>query len=337
MKYFFITLICCLTIKAGHAENVPLPTSILGIDDVITEFRTQWATKLVDLGKNYISTINPDSVYYTDSKAITCNNVINNPGERLAGIKYLSDKKDNELYEKVIYQGCNRETALVEEVVTKGTNLEPAKFSDLLKGKRTFDLKDNETFRSYRILNEVSEAVFSVQIEKVGNNKYVNYSILGQKFLSMIYEYTPTATNVVVSYYGYSVNYVRKFWRRNSTMNITNFTNKIFAKKSEMVVYLDGDGKAVSLTNFTNTFNDVILQGALDMITSIIEYHTYYFPETEATKSGNQNQRFLEQLRGAQTRLLTNTEINLVKNLLQEFINAAELGQIVDNRPKPSN
>lgn len=337
MKLFLILFGLFILSTLAHAENIQLPTSVLGVDDIISEFRTQFSTKLVDLGKNYISTFNKDSVYFTNSDVVVCNNIKNTPGERLGGISYMYKAGSSDLYEKVQYFGCNQETALIEEVTTVGTNLAPQKFSDIIKGKRSFDLKDNETSKIYKIKNELSEEIFTVYIEKKDNAKYVNYFFLGQKVLSMFYDYGANATSVVINYYGYSASYVRKFASWSFDRGFTPFTNRVYAKKGELVQYLDKENTPISLSNFVNMFNSTIMNLTVAKLSDIIEYHTYFFPMTEATKSGSQNQRFLEELRKAQTRLLTNSELNLVKNLLQEFINAAELGQITDNRPKNSN
>jgi hypothetical protein len=90
----------------------------------------------------------------------------------------------------------------------------------------------------------------------------------------------------------------------------------------------------MSLSNFINTFSKTVTERSLKTLSSIFKYHNYYFPPTEATKSGSQNQRLIDELRLNQNRLLANTDINLIKVFLLDLINAAELGQIIDNRPK---
>ena len=331
MKWLFLIIIFSVKL---HAENVPLPASVSGVDEIVSEFRDQLATKITDLGKNYISTITNESLIFTSSEALRCNGINNIVGERLSSIQYAYKKQNSSLCEKVTYTGCNSETSLIEQVTTTGSSLEPLKFSDIIKGKRSFDLKDNELSRYYKISNGDGDEIFSVIIEKKDNSKFLNFSILGQKFLTMNFEYKNDATRVVFTYFGYSASYSRRYSNWSMKNNFTEFSNTVVAKKAEFVTYLDKDGNRISLSNFITAFNQTVMDSAVKTIGSIIEYHTYYFPPTEATKTGSQSQRFIDEIRIAQNRITANTEINLVKKLLQDFINAAELGQIVDNRPK---
>jgi hypothetical protein len=316
-----------------YAENVPLPASVSSVDEIL-EFRNQLAVKLVDLGKNYISTMTNESLIFSNSEALKCNGINNIAGERLSSLQYSYKKQNLELTEKVIYTGCNSEVSLIEEVTTKGNNLEPLNFSDIIKGKRTIDLKDNESSRYYKISNGDGDEIFSVMIEKKDNSKFLKFSILGQKFLTMNYEYKVDSTRVVFTYFGYVASYSRRYSNWRMTNRLIEFTNTVLAKKGEFVTYLDTDGNRISLSNFINSFNKTVMDNTVNTISSILDYHTYYFPPTEATKTGSQSQHFIDQIRIAQNRLTTNTEISLVKKLLQDFITAAELGQIVDNRPK---
>ncbi|MDD4973225.1 MAG: hypothetical protein PHY93_02690 [Bacteriovorax sp.] len=332
MKILFLIII--LSTKL-HAENVPLPASVSGVDEIVSEFRNQFATKIIDLGKNYISTITNESLIFTNSEALKCNGGDNIAGEQLASIQYTYKKqKTAALLEKVTYTGCSSEISLIEEVTTTGTNLEPLKFSDIIKGKRSIDLKDNELSRYYKISNGDGDEIFSVIIEKKDNLKLLSFSILGQKFLTMNFEYKNNTTRVVFTYFGYNASYSRQHAGWSMKNNFTEFTNTVIAKKAEFVTYLDRDGNRISLSNFINSFNQTVMDSAIKTIGSIIEYHTYYFPPTEATKTGSQSQRFIDEIRVAQNRITANTEISLVKKLLQDLLNAAELGQIIDNRPK---
>jgi hypothetical protein len=51
-------------------------------------------------------------------------------------------------------------------------------------------------------------------------------------------------------------------------------------------------------------------------------------------QSGGQNEHLKEELRIALNRLQNNTELNLVKKQIQEYIDAAENGFLSDSRPK---
>lgn len=334
MKYLILlTLVWALSLKA---ETVPLPTSVLGVDDLVQELKGSFTTKISDLGKNYITHITDQIVTFTNSETMICNNVSHVVGEPLAKMQYSFQKNNLEFIEKAIYTGCNGETALVEDVVTKGTAPLPLPAKDFLAGKRSIDLKDNETYRLYRISNAASEEIFKVLIEGTNVGKTANFFILGQKFMSMVYEYQATLTRLTITYYGYNASYkVRNSgWTLNR--NFQPYTNVVVAYKGieDQVVYLDADNNRLSLANFLTWFNEGAIRPTISVLAKIIEFHTNFFPKTKTTQTGAQSQRLLEELRIAQNRLLNNTELNLVRNLLQEYMNAAEKGLIIDNRPK---
>lgn len=334
MKSFFAILSILIGTAAG-AQNVPLPASVPGADDIVSEFRTQIATKIVDLGKNYISTIRGNTLVFTNSEVMNCNEARHEAGDRLASIQYTYSLKGKQLIENVTYTGCNSQISLVEDVITEGENLAPLNFKDIIKGKRPVELADNETKRIFKISNGEGDEIFSVVSEKMGKEtQSVVFNLTQQKFLTVNYRYTPESTRAVMTFYGYDATYVRKYGRWNSRTKMDPFNVTALAKKDGSVNYFNNDGNLISLSSFVSIFNKTVMDTTVEVLEGIFEYHTYYFPKTESTKSGNQAQRLIDELRLAQNRLLANTDINLVKLLIQELINAAELGQITDNRPK---
>lgn len=333
MKSTF-ALLSFLIISAAGAQNVPLPASVPGADDIVSEFRTQIATKIVDLGKNYISTIRGNTLVFTNSEAMSCNDAHHEAGDRLASIQYTYVIKGKQLLENVTYTGCNSQISLVEDIITEGENLAPMNFKDIIKGKRPVELAENETKRIFKISNGEGDEIFSVVSEKGKDSQSVIFNLVQQKFLAVNYRYTPESTRAVMTFYGYEATYVRKYGRWGMRNKMDPFNVTAMAKKDGSVNYFNNDGHLISLSSFVSTFNKTVMDTSVEVLEGIFEYHTYYFPKTESTKSGNQAQRFIDELRLAQNRLLANTDINLVKLLIQELINAAELGQISDNRPK---
>jgi len=333
MKILSASLLFLLVTNAG-AENIPLPASVPGADDLVSEFRTQIVTKIVDLGKNYISTIRGNTLAFTNSDAMKCNEVTHEAGERLATIQYSYSQKGKQLLEQVTYTGCNSQISLVEDIITEGDNLAPMNFKDIIKGKRSIELAENETKRIYKISNGEGDEIFSVIAEKGSGTQTVNFKFIEQKFLAVNYRYSPESTRALLTFFGYEAAYVRKYGRWGMKNKMDPFNLTVLAKKEGDINYFNNDGQLISLSSFNSTFNKTIMDSTISTVSDIMEYHTYYFPKTDSTKSGNQSQRFIDELRLAQNRLLANTDISLVKILIQELINAAEIGQIIDNRPK---
>jgi hypothetical protein len=327
---FFLILFIFMT--GARAESVPLPSSVPGADEVVSEFRNQIMMKMVDLGKNYISTIRGNTLVFTNTDSMKCNDVKNEAGEHLASIQYTYSLRGKELLEQVSYTGCNSQISLVEDTITEGENLAPMDFKDIMKGKRPIELASSETKRIFKISNGEGEELFSVSAEKKENSQSVIFNILTQKFLEVNYQYSAETTRATLTFYGYEATYVRKHGRWGLKNRMDPFKLSVVSKKDGSVNYFNNDGNLISLSGFSH--NKSAMDSTIQTLEDIFEYHTYYFPKTESTKSGNQAQRLMEELRQAQTRLLANTDIALVKKLIQDLISSAELGQIIDNRPK---
>lgn len=318
------------------ADTVPLPTSVLGVDDIVEEFRGSLTTKIAALGKNYITKVTNQSVTYSSNEAYSCNGFLNQPGEPLAKIEYSNKTDNKQLIEKTTYTGCNNDVTLVEDVITRGENLSPLPMKKVLEGKRTIDLQDNETYRLYKLSNVEGDVLFQVLLEKTLKGKAINYYFLGQQILSMIYEYQATSTRLSITYFGYSIEYARKHAKWKYNYQFTPYLNVVLAStnKEDPIIYFDSNNNRLSLSGFITSFNEGIMKYTISTLAEIVQYHTMYFPKTATTQTGAQSQKFLEELRIAQNRLLNNIELNLVRNLLQDYVNAAEKGLIIDNRPK---
>lgn len=334
MKTLFLLL--CLLSPSLKAESVPLPPSVSGVDDIINEFRNTLVIKINELGKNFISTLSDKTIVFKNSTPLSCNGTNIVQGEPVSSMQYSFKKSAAELIEKSVYTGCGYDISLVEDVITRGGKLEPLKYSDFIKGKREFDLKDDESYRLYRVSNSENEEIFKMFIEKSGNSKVVEFFILGEKFLRMNYDFQADSTKLTLTYYGHSARYIRKHasWKFNNSFN--PFSHEVVVKKGSInqISYRDMYGNSLSQSDYLAYFNNLILSGAIARIRSIVDYHNHYFPTTEIVQSGSVNQQFKEELRIAFNRLQNNIELNLVKKQIQDYMDAAEKGLIIDNRPE---
>ena len=141
------------------------------------------------------------------------------------------------------------------------------------------------------------------------------------------------STILTITYFGYSGNYVRKHASWGFNNNFTPFTDSIIGAKDQ-AKYLNNLGDQVSQTDFQGRFDKFITGNTLANIRNILEYHNYYFPATKAVQTGSANTRLNEELRLTFNRLQNNTELNLVKKQIQDYIDAAAAGLLIDNRPK---
>ena len=331
-KLLIVFIFYSLNIKA---ETIALPPSVSSIDDIISEFRNTFTTKIIDLGKNFIALQSDKTIIFTNSTSLKCNGDTIAAGEPVSSMQYNFKKTENELIEKSTYTGCRNQISLIEDIVTRGGKLEPLKYSDFVKGKRDFDLKDNENYRLYRLTNSDNEEIFKMVIEKSDKAKLVEFYFIGQKFLRMNFDYQSSSTRLTLTYYGYKGKYVRKYstWEFDNTFD--PYTNTVLVTKAtfNQVNYMDMYGGPLSQSDYISRFNMRVISGPLAKVRSIVDYHNYYFPTTNVVQTGSINGHLKEELRLNINRLQNNTDINLVKIQLQEYMNAAEAGLIIDNRP----
>lgn len=318
------------------AETVPLPPSVSSADDIVNEFRNIFTTKIIELGKNFITLLSDKTIVFTSNTTVNCNGSNIPKGEPLATMQYNFKKDAQELVEKAIYTGCRGQISLVEDVITRGETLNPLKYEDFIKGKRSFDLADDEHYRLYRLSNSDNEEIFKMLIEKNQKSKIIELYFVGEKFLRMNYDFQESTTKLTLTYFPFKGRYVRKHARWSFNRNFDPFNNTVVVTKGSvnLVSYLDKYGEQFSQTDYLELYDQKITSGTLNEIRNILDYHNYYFPETKIIQTGSENERLKEELRIAFNRLQNNTELNLVKKLIQDYMEAVEKGLINDERPK---
>ena len=333
-----ILIILLLFISFGvKAESIPLPPSIPTVDDIIEGLRNNFSTKIIDLGKNFISVQNDKTIILKNNTPLNCHGTIIPLGEPVSILQYNFKQSGNELVEKAIYTGCQQKISLVEDVISKGTTVAPLKYNDFIRGKRNFDLNEGENYRLYRLSNVDNEEIFKVLIEKNQNTKLTEFYILGQKFLRIIYDYQGNSTKATFTYFGFKGKYTQKYSSWEFDSSIDTYSNTIIVTNGNLnqVTFLDSTAQPFSQNEFLTTFNKRISDGAASKIRDILDYHNFYFPTTLQVLSSSANDHLKAELRVAYNRLQNNTELPLVKMQIQEYINAAEKGLLIDNRPKP--
>jgi hypothetical protein len=331
-----ILIILFINLNNVYAENIPLPPSVAGIDDIINDFRGTLTTKIIDLGKNFIGQLSDKTIIFKHNNVLNCHGDMIPQGEPVSSLQYNYKKTNNELVEKSIYTGCLGQISLVEDVVTRGGELAPLKYSDFIKGKRNIDLDDQQNYRLYRISNSNNEEIFKMLIEKSDQKKLVDFYILGQRFLRFNYNFTESETRLTITYTGYSAKYVQKYGSWEIDSNFDPINNAVIVTKGgiNQVKYIDGNGSAISQNDFLSRFDKFVTSGSIARVRSIFNYHNFYFPTTKIIQTGTQNEHLKAELRVAFNRLQNNIELNLVKKQIQEYIDAVENGLIIDNRPK---
>jgi hypothetical protein len=335
-------LLVVLIIPQMAAAQVPLPRSLVTIDQLIDEFRGGLTTKVKDLSSNYIATTSPGNVVFTSSMETKCPYRPLKAGETLSRLSLSVDHKEGELTEVARYFACGGKLSLVEEVITRGRGLTPLPWGVFVKGKRSFALKKGEDFRLYRLRNSKQEELFKVIIQRMSQGTILNatFYIREAKFLNIQYQLNDSMSRAIFTSYGFKVSYHLKHssWEIDTTGRrggITKLVVNAYAQPVGRVDYIH-DSSLVSQGSFQKYIQYAITRKSFEKIAQFIKSHLHVFPSTSFRQTGLTNTRFLDELKLAHIRLVNNTEINLVKDLVQQYVQAIEEGtiKIDDRRPK---
>ncbi len=326
-----LSILFILSLLPAYGKG--LPSKAFKIDDIIKEFRGQLELKVSELQKNYITHKKGRFASFKSHEDSTCSWVKAAAGETLSKIQMSIDSEENRLTESVFYTGCHNQLNLKELVVTTGTDLKPISERELFEGQRSFDLKKNEESRYYSLRAWDDQELFRLTLRRVGTGKVAEFFIREQRFMNMSLSVEEKTTKVTYTFYPYSIKYERK----HSSWNINRgrSTYSLSAVKSPTrEYYLDSIFQEISGSTFQTYFSFSVLQNSIARVSSFIKWHLFIFPSTEFASGGVQSPRFLDELRLTFNRLLSNTDLNLVRNLIQSYIRLIEEGviKIIDNR-----
>jgi len=329
-----ITLFLFLFISSVQAR-VELPSSILTPNQIVEEFRGAFRVKLLELERNYYALYSDRSISYRSHEPVTCDNKSYPPGSNLARVELTSKQSGDDLFQSIRYFGCGEKLVMQEHLQVVGGNDKPLTFSQVRKGEISLNLKAGEKKRFYRILYGDQTELFSLSQEATPTGEFHEYKIARQLAFQITFLYSEDSSRVTYKYFPYNlkVQIGQSEWTMN--MGFTPYTNiaNAFSQPRNYVTYFDSSNSQVSEGTFLTNFGYNIRERTLDRLGSFIRVLMNELPPTAVVSTGTQNQRLLEELRLNYTRLLNNTEPNLVRNYLQELILAAEKGQVQDNRP----
>ena len=132
----------------------------------------------------------------------------------------------------------------------------------------------------------------------------------------------------LLTYYPYEV--IRRFYQisvgiEQSTMLVRERDGKNF--------YFSSQVGQVSEFDFASYFNDIIVQTALGSFAGTVKFALSSFPATQQISAGGQNSRLIDELNLAFVQLL-NRDLERIRVLLLQYIEAAKNNLIIDQRPK---
>jgi len=332
LLFFFIAI----NIFPPYAFARP-PAGIYLLDELVFEFRGELERKIKELSENYIAQEGNNTLIFTSHETVECAHSQISSGHPLAKLQYLFELKDESLIERGQYTDCFNAVTLKEITITKGSNLTPLTFEQFKKGQRPIGLKEGELQRQYILQNGEGIELFSLFTVKTSDGENTILSLLGNRFCNIRKIKQTEREAYYITYYPYSFTYSLPYQSWGVTREFSTYKNSIVQRpNSSDFDYLGASNQRISRQSFQNTFSNMVLGGAFNSLKQFLSYHLYTMPSTDFTSAGTQNSRMLDELRMAYIQLLSNTSINLVQNLVKNYIDAIEKGQIRidDRRPK---
>lgn len=319
------------------AAPVQLPSSLLTIDTLIDQFRSPFQNKLNDFYKNFITRKNAGRTEFSSTSNVQC------PlGETIAAnsiltsYEYQTKFSEGQILQQASYFGCKGLLSLKETIVTKGEELKPVNWMDISGSRVIFKLALKETQRIYIIADGQQRELFKAVMNRTSSGEQTDLYVMNNKVLTMNLIQGDDKTQLNYNIYSYNLNYSQNGFNINSRLS-QNYSFRVLAyKENNQVYFLSNANQPISLSDFQTSLNDTLLISSMNDMGYIIKSFILEFPKTDFVATGIKSSVVLDELRLSFVRLTNNTELSLVKILIQQYIEAIEKGTLViqDNRPK---
>lgn len=318
IKPFFIFLI----LFQLHAQE--LGAEFLTAKSYTDQFRSFLLNKLKQMDQNFIRDINQGEISYISNENVTCLDGTdvekNQPLMRII----FSPKLDGENYHEVRdYMGCNGKIAFQESIEVKGIDKPLHSIKDFYQNKLIISkIREYKEF-TYSLIDNHGERVFSYHSSQISpNHEEMDFYLNNQIFFK---RQILNKENVTYNSYGINFKMDRNGYTFSANSN-ARFSRPISARITPTnIEYYNPMQRRVSLAEFQKFF---VLEGFNFIMDSLLAY----YPKTTFVTSNLQSSKLLQELRDAQTFLINGVQLNLVRNLIEEYIEAVQKGEIVDNR-----
>lgn len=276
------------------------------------------------MDQNFIRDIAPQEIRYISKEDITClDGTKVEKNQALMRIIFSQKLKDNKYIETRDYMGCDGKIAFTEYIEANETNEALHSLEDFYQNKMNISKAGEFANFEYTLFDNMQERVFSITHEiNSDKTKEMNFILNNQLFFKRNIE-----EDTWVFYQAYPI--VFKMSRNGYNFSIKSsgrFQRPVKARVTPLnVEYYDEDSHRISLASFQELFT-------INGFNFIMESLLAYYPQTSFVTSNLQSSKLLTELRDAQTFLINGVQLNLVRNLIEEYIEAVQKGEIVDNR-----
>jgi len=280
-----------------------IPRNLLSAELFKRDIRLPIENKILQMDQNFIKEDFGRTIKYFSNKEVRCQNdkVIRAGQEIFKIIKQTFITMDR-TKEVINYYGCSK-TLFFREISTTSKN------------GSSYELIGANNLKVYRSLKKKTGNV-TVTSLYIDNQDFIKITEKSHKnYKEVFYKRFPFFLYMKIN--------GKPFIYNHEFENAGDYRLRIYPKNR--IEYYDYSAKPISLGKFQET---VQFRGAASFIGAIF----LDLPETKYVNSGTNNAKLLGELRNAQTFLISNTNINFVKNLINEYIKEVEDGNIVDNR-----
>jgi len=317
-----------------------LPPSLKSATSIANEFRLGITNKLIQMRQNFIEKrINNGAVFYSNKNVVCPLGVKVQKQENL--VKYTfsnkvsgaGPKKRNSEVRR--FFGCADTVSFVETIVSTGERPEVHSRSEILTGKINFQMGELEQSKDYKIKDGKGVQIFRIHQEKSRNgNRSTTWFYIGLECILKIVQDDKSLFSIL-KYHFFSI--LLELDRNGFafSMNIPSRHDGAYTVKvneNSFIEYFNDKSQRIPMAKFQEAF----FMESLDfpVVSVLVE-----LPKTGFISTGSESARMLEELRNAQAWLLIGgeTQINLVKLLVDEYIKAVDKGSISDNRPNKRN
>jgi hypothetical protein len=287
------------------------------------QFRPLLLNKIKQMDQNFIRNINQGSITYISRNDEVCldgSHVEKN--QPLMQILFDQKLKDKNYEEVRSYVGCNGRVVFQEVLFIKGIDSLLHSQDDFYNYK--LDLSKASTYDEiqYFFIDDHGARTFAINGQKSNKLSEMNFFLNNQLFMKRIIE-----NDQWVSYSSYPLHFkMNRNGYRFETRSSKRFHNQLRANVTKNnIEYYNPEGERISLASFQENFT-------VSGFNFIMDSFLAYYPKTEFVTSNLQSSKLLNELRDAQTFLINGVQLNLVRNLIEEYIEAVKKGEIVDNR-----
>jgi hypothetical protein len=311
----------------AHAGEYDLPKGFLSEVTLAEQFRLSIQNKLTQMRQNFVERSFSNGTRFYATNDITCPQGTKVQSRNDLLRMRVTQDVDEQLTENIFYYGCRGSLTMREQVVTSGKKLTPASVPQLLMGQLNTSLTADETSKDYRLLDGQGDQVFRI-LTRLVQGRLINHFYLNDQqylritrfkrsqYLEVRYEFFPIHFSMNRNGFEFSMSLPARFEGYYSARIYNN----------GVVHYYNEKRDPVSLATFQNSFK-------LEGFSFILDSMLIELPQTKFVTSGLRSGRMLEELRNAQTWLINGIQLNLVRNMVEEYIKAVQQGLIIDNRP----